>query len=1009
MRNLIIIVFILSTSFLMSQNDDIIDTRGKEFWLAFPPNIHNNALDTNDILRLGDSLMIFITAETQAKGKITYYDVFNNEYQQDFELFDSDSIYNFKISYYDFEIPGFNTRRSHEINNIDTVLNYNETITNMSFKIEADNDIRVYANSQAVTTSEAMMIFPKKSLGKKHMVMSYYSDYSYYRNIEGKLIMRNIAPSQFTITATENNTNVIIKPKVHTNDNGLDEQNITLNAGQTYLVQADVRNYENIDLTGTEIISDKPIVVIGSHHRAKVPQDEIFGVSRDILLEQIPPLKATGTNAFIVPFPEMKTASAISNDYDFFRILAYYDNTKVNFNKQFDININKGEFFEGEIDNVYNINSNKPIMVAKFKKSSTYSNGFTTYYENGDPFMMIIPTAELYLDNYTFTSVQAYEYQRLDSTYKKVYEVQYVTVIIEKDFLETLILDGETVDESIFNDIPNSNYVYGHIEDIGDGTHTISAESNFGIYVYGIGEANSYGYVGGLNLNPIDHTPPKISSLLECYTSKGEVSEKEEFDSKVSEVRLENERNISLNVEPLENNEKVVSYEAELTDKYQDGFGTIVAVDSMGLENEIDIAIPGFTVGVLSERPDFENIEINDSIPIIRTKCYEVRLYNYGNYTQNITSIELENNNRSLSLEPSSATLEPQESITIRICVDPKGVENIVDQLIIKNDCIERLAAIIDIFPIDDPTPPGYEFTANDCYDEFNYTIFDNRVGDFGIKEINLIEEENCFINLPIDLNPSVSGLDIQIIDPYLDAYYIISVLDSADKETIISDTIPGFTIEFAGIGEEEDVIEIANTQLGLLNCKDIVLFNYGNFPISIDKAFFASNFDFTVPTEQLPILIEPQQETNISVCFSGEKALEDFYRDTLIVDHKCLTIEVPVRSKIDSLRRNSSSRCDVELLLTSGKINKEYVISNIYPNPAVNKAEVNISSEKARALNISMYNTIGEEVFTINETLVSEGIFKINIDISDIPSGSYFVIFDSENQRITKPLVINK
>lgn len=72
----------------------------------------------------------------------------------------------------------------------------------------------------------------------------------------------------------------------------------------------------------------------------------------------------------------------------------------------------------------------------------------------------------------------------------------------------------------------------------------------------------------------------------------------------------------------------------------------------------------------------------------------------------------------------------------------------------------------------------------------------------------------------------------------------------------------------------------------------------------------------------------------------------------------------------------------------------------NVYPNPASN--EVNISTENADQL--SIYNSVGQVVFT-NNSLIKNEIIKV--DISNYPQGIYFVQIQKEGELKTKKLVI--
>lgn len=42
-----------------------------------------------------------------------------------------------------------------------------------------------------------------------------------------------------------------------------------------------------------------------------------------------------------------------------------------------------------------------------------------------------------------------------------------------------------------------------------------------GIYVYGYGLANSYGYVGDMNFRAFDYRPPELVSIIKCDEIQG--------------------------------------------------------------------------------------------------------------------------------------------------------------------------------------------------------------------------------------------------------------------------------------------------------------------------------------------------------------------------------------------------------------------------------------------------------------------------------------------------------
>ncbi|MCX7736491.1 MAG: IgGFc-binding protein, partial [Candidatus Kapabacteria bacterium] len=220
-----IFLFLLFFSFANLKSSDIsFDSKGTDFWLTFMPNFHNGRTNFPPEIP-NDSIYIFITSEVPTKGKITFKNFNNQTFTQDFTITDPSKIYVFKRHYYDFELRGYNDSGNNWSRN------QNETPAVQTFNITSDDEVTVYALSQAVTTSDAFLVLPTDVLGDEYLVMSYNSD---GRNAVGN----SRTPSQFVIVAVEDSTRVRIDPATETYSNGLNIQNITLQKGQAYLVQA---------------------------------------------------------------------------------------------------------------------------------------------------------------------------------------------------------------------------------------------------------------------------------------------------------------------------------------------------------------------------------------------------------------------------------------------------------------------------------------------------------------------------------------------------------------------------------------------------------------------------------------------------------------------------------------------------------------------------------------------------------------------------------------------------
>lgn len=463
-----------------------IDSKGTDFWLTFMPNFHQGVNN--------DSLYIFIASSTPTQGEITYRNRQGVSSVQKFLITDTNQIYKFKVAWSGYELEGFN-RSGVFINN-----SQNETIAQQSFHVTSENEVTVYALSQAIKTSDAFLTLPTDALGTEYYVMSYHSDGT---PTGTSSISTQSTPSQCAVVATDSDTKVHIIPSTPTVIGGIAPRDITLQKGEVYLLQTAITQVIlRGDLTGTKITSTKPIAVFGGHQRAKIPLENANDLtSRDFLCEEMPPVTTWGKNYFITPYPQPTSVAKFGSDI--YRVLASEDNTILSLNGTAIATLKKGQYYEAPLTQAGFISASLPILVAQFKKTSLEASSPNNATIPSDPFMMIIPPREQYLKQYRCTNAQVREPGSTTITYTE----QYMTIIVRKTALDSVRIDGKKIAPFRIDDIPFAPslnlcipYVYAWIR-VADGVHSLEASVPFGLLVYGYGTANSYGYVGGMALN----------------------------------------------------------------------------------------------------------------------------------------------------------------------------------------------------------------------------------------------------------------------------------------------------------------------------------------------------------------------------------------------------------------------------------------------------------------------------------------------------------------------------
>jgi len=163
------------------------DTRGKDFWISFPPNFHNYFGSNQD----NDTLFLYIASSVPTTGEIVYESTTHKIDSVSFQILDTNKMYVFTIGHNGYELIGFNQSGSL-IYPIDEEVN-----TQTCFHITSKDDVVVYALNQATLTSDACVVLPTFVLGTEYYVLAWPSNgKSNGFNIDG-----SSTPSQFVIVA----------------------------------------------------------------------------------------------------------------------------------------------------------------------------------------------------------------------------------------------------------------------------------------------------------------------------------------------------------------------------------------------------------------------------------------------------------------------------------------------------------------------------------------------------------------------------------------------------------------------------------------------------------------------------------------------------------------------------------------------------------------------------------------------------------------------------------------
>lgn len=471
--SLIAIALLVTAASSYTSAQGLRDSKGTDFWLAFPPNDHATSQNPG--------LYIYITAERPTKATITGPRRNGSVFRTDVNLPNANEMILVDLPYQDFELHSHDyvmDRRGDD-----------ERVTPFSLHIVSGDEITVYAASRELVTTDAWLVLPTDVLGIDHRIMSYPSLVTVVDLIFGSTL--SAFPSQFVVIATQDSTDVTIDAapgRTSTGQGG--RRTVRLDKGQTYLVQAWASRTDlTDDLTGSQVRSTRPVTVISGHMRARAPLAST-NLSRDILIEQVPPVDTWGKGCIIVP-PKAPADAVYTNPNDapLYRILASDDGTMVSINGQAPIRVDAGRWIEGLLKQPIVVSATQPVLCAIIDRSSS-DGSQNSRNRNGDPFLLIVPPTEQYLSGYTVVNIEP------QPGFSPVYNEHTLTVVCANGATGSLRVDGISPNVN-YVPIPGTRHSYAHIP-VNNGSHTIVCDSAFGISIYGYGPAESYGYTGGM-------------------------------------------------------------------------------------------------------------------------------------------------------------------------------------------------------------------------------------------------------------------------------------------------------------------------------------------------------------------------------------------------------------------------------------------------------------------------------------------------------------------------------
>ena len=303
--------------------------------------------------------------------------------------------------------------------------------------------------------------------------------------------------SQVVLVACENDTEVTITPTETINlprdaqdpDSSLieilagDSHTVTINQMQTFLIAT-----TGADLTGTKIVSNKPLTVISGHECGNVPESTNFC---EQLAVQVPPTSTWGSEFLLAPF-----TGRTSGQY--YKVVASSNDTTVVYKCGTSSTLGtvlsdpgQSFLFRTESTQYCYLFTDKPVLVVQMATGGSVDN-------LGDPVMANVPPIAQYVSSSSFITLTSV-----------TIETHGISVTVAREHFRSLdiLFDGMPLN-CVWNEIVNLDNCavgYGCNMNVTAGSHTVSHSAEGGllsVMVYGFDSTplQGYAYSAGINI-----------------------------------------------------------------------------------------------------------------------------------------------------------------------------------------------------------------------------------------------------------------------------------------------------------------------------------------------------------------------------------------------------------------------------------------------------------------------------------------------------------------------------
>lgn len=495
-----------------------------------------------------------------------------------------------------------------------------EVITgNKLIEISSKHPISCLAKSSLFQSGDIFSVIPTRNWGTEHYAVTMPNDYYIEPFDQDPAIVELQKTSrlgEFLVLANENYTNVEITVAADTYKGAEKDSTIKvrLNKGQSYLIKSKYSFGINgvYDLSGSRIVSDKPVGVVSGHMRTSIEQQTVYSTltSKDHIVEMLPATNTWGKAYLTIPFGnEIRSMFKVVAKDTIDLSIVNTDNTNTLY------------MLPGEVHTFDNIelptywSANGKFLITQFM--AKYEETFYSY--KYDPSMVVIPALDKMVNKTTyFGSNDVFVY---NDKYLNQYDNQAVIIVADEKGKSSVKVNNKNINDILgFNtfDLAGKPYYWQKVfVPPQPSIITIEADSGgFHAIAIATGNYDSYAMTVGASLideKESDYSDPVVEFVEGCSSITGSIFDKKVSDfSGVNIIEIDEKETYNFNwsYTPITDTTTYVTLDGDVIDKNKSAKFKFIAIDYFGNSTPYEYYRPGAQI-VLQDSIDYKEVNIN--------------------------------------------------------------------------------------------------------------------------------------------------------------------------------------------------------------------------------------------------------------------------------------------------------------------------------------------------------------------------------------------------------------